>query len=105
MKIYLERPVLTVQGKPFEPPMTLRAAIFQALLAHLEDDVRLPLDEQMKIHALQKITDKPDAEGMVELTAEQVTKIKARVGKLYSIQCIGQICEMLEDGQRPAVPE
>lgn len=98
MKIHVDRPVLTIGGKEFEPPTTLRAALFNALTSSVPGDERLPMDEKLKLHRLAVLMHSQGQDtGVLELSVEQIAEIKKRAAVCYPNHFFGQVNAMLED--------
>jgi hypothetical protein len=106
MKIYVDREVKTLKGGAFDPPVTLREALYNAITCPTDFDRGSSLKEKLELHRLGKrITSEGDQTGVVELSAQEMSKIQERVNAAFSSnQFVGQVCEMLEDGYTPPVP-
>lgn len=93
MRYNLDTDITTIDGKSFEPPSTLKAAIFTALSATLRTDERLTPEEKLKLFSLSV---RCHEGGLVDLAAEDVAKIKERAGALFSIHFFGRMVQLLE---------
>lgn len=103
MRIFVDRPIMTLDGKNFEPVTSLRAALFNACIAPLESDRNLSLEDKLKVHRLaQRVSQSAESSGCLELTAEEISALKQRLNGAYPHpHFIGQIVAMLEDGFMP----
>lgn len=80
--------------KPLERTVTLSGIATNALLANYEDERNLSGDDKVKRFKLaQQIN---DADGEVEVTAEQVSLLKSLIAKGYTPLVVGQAYEILE---------
>lgn len=82
------------------PPLTLGRAVMHALFATLPEERDLPAEEKWARAALaMKVRDDP----AVELTVEQVAKIKKLLGRLYGGLIIMRAFPLLDPNEK--VPE
>lgn len=97
MKIKVDQNLLSVDGKtPIldnGKTLTLKDAAIAAVLtpAGQEDDFKKKMD---KYEIFKKLR---DADEFVELSAEEITIIKAASGKIQPPLVCGQCCDMLEN--------
>lgn len=100
MKIDLTKTFTTIEGKTMKesgensPELTLGFVATQAILNVLPGDDNLTGVEKNELFTLwfDNIKDKQKA----ELTAEQVSKIKERIGKAYPALIVGQAYKLLD---------
>lgn len=85
-----------------KPPLTLTTVVLNALLNSFEDEKALTGKEKADRMQLALKINKRPAE--VDLTAEQLAKIKELVGKMYGPLIVGRAYEMLEMEPK-AVPD
>lgn len=93
MKRNLDTPLLTLDGKPFDDNATLKSVVFMVLTAPMEGDDKMSVEAKMKQYGLIKTV---HAGGVVDLTAEDITTIKARGAKALSMLAFGLMVDMLE---------
>ena len=80
--------------KPLERDLTLASVAVTALLASYDDEKNLSGEDKVKRFKLaQQIN---DADGDVEVTAEQVSLLKSLIAKGYTPLVVGQAYEILE---------
>jgi hypothetical protein len=95
-KIKTDTPLKLLDGQPLNGEdgraMTLKAVCVNALLASFDED-RNMLPE--KALARWKLAVRLHAGGDVEVTPEELTEIRARVPKQYTVLVSGQALEML----------
>lgn len=77
-----------------ENALTLKVVAVNSLMAIYPDERDISGNEKL---ARYKIASKVHGGGMVELTAEEVAKIKALIGKAYSPAVVGPAFEILEE--------
>lgn len=113
-KVYVDRAVLRIDGTPFDPPCTLRSALYLCLTAPIQGDPRsgrqgdeqLSIDEKLELHRLAVLMHKRAGDGgIIELKAEDIAAIKKRAGRILFAEILGQVYAMLEDGVLPSVEE
>lgn len=91
----------TLKGEPLKEQyedtvrdVTLASIATNALLANYEDEKNLSGDDKVKRFKLaQQIN---DADGEVEVTAEQISLLKMLIAKGYSPLVVGQAYDILE---------
>lgn len=82
-------------GSGKEKPLTVQQAIRLALTGSLDDE-KVKGDDKFKYFNLaKKIMDAKEAEDL-ELSAEEVTLIKERVGKFWGAELVGYVYNVLE---------
>lgn len=95
MKIDFDSTINDLNGKPVmqgEKPLDLRDLAVNSLMAVLDDERHLNGDEKMARFTLaMKVKDG----GEVDLTPEEVSKLKALIGKCYSALAVGRAYEIL----------
>lgn len=100
MKIDMSQQLRGLDGKPVSikdggenVPMKLSNVCVNALLTPLEEDKKQSGEDKFKNYQLsQKIYEK----GEVELEAQDIAKVKERVGKCFGPLVSGQAWDMLE---------
>jgi hypothetical protein len=99
MKLNIDQPVIDFSGKPIENDkkeiITFRSIIETTLNAQSE---QYPLTSEKKLHAFQigiKLFHKKLAE--YDLTVDQVTFIKDRIGLFYGPVIYGRFLELIGD--------
>lgn len=92
MKRNMDQPLTSLDGKPYEDKSTLKNVVFAAVTQPLDGE-RQSTEEKLQCYA---IAQRVFAGGEVELTAEEITLIKARIGKLFPVLIVGQAFRMLE---------
>jgi hypothetical protein len=95
MRYNLDLPINTIDGSPFDPPSTLKAAAFTAVVSAAKSDEHLGVEAKLGLHSLSVCI---HGGGIVELKAEDVAKIKERAAALFSIHFFGQMVALLEGG-------
>ena len=81
-------------GKTADRDVTLSTVAVNALLAGYEDERNLAGDDKVKRFKLAQLIN--DADGEVEVTAEQVSLLKTLIAKGYTPLVVGQAYEILE---------
>ena len=90
--VNVDAPILDIDGKPV-PDLVAKKIMVDALLVSLEEDQRLPGEQKIKNFVLaQRIS----VGGHVDLTAEEVSLVKARVAKAFNVLATGRIWELLD---------
>ncbi|HID31302.1 MAG TPA: hypothetical protein EYP19_15065 [Desulfobacterales bacterium] len=98
MKVNMGTKLQTLDGKPLidqGKPVLLKDAIIAALLSTPQSD---KLDAAEKV-ARYELALKCNVQESIDLTIEDVAKIKKLVGELHSILVVGQISHILEGKQ------
>ena len=100
MKIKLTTLIKGLDGKPLEnddkSALTFADAFKTALISFIPEDKDMSADDKLENWELAKLI-KKNEKGSVELTTEQVTRIKERVHKLYLSPIVyGSICDVIE---------
>jgi hypothetical protein len=111
MRIVLLPEIKDLDGKAFTFPdsegkpqvQTMKAALFLCIVQTLGGDERLSVTEKFDLFKLAERVHQ--AEGSVQLSAEEVAKIKERAGKFYNTYFFGALVRILEndaDTPKPA---
>lgn len=87
-------PMLDLEGNPYADAATLKSVAFAAVQAQLEGDERLDVDSKMRIYTL---AGKIVRGGIVEVSAEDLTLMKARIAKAYPPLVMGEAFRLLEE--------
>jgi hypothetical protein len=100
MKITITTPMKTLAGAPILDPdkqsVTLQTVSIEALMAFPIDDADKTMSGKQKA-ALHSLAERfYQASEAVEMTAEEVTLLKERIGKAYGPLIVGQAWRMLE---------
>ena len=93
MKINFNQPIHNIQGKDIKD-LTLKSISVEALLATFSDEQSLSGEEKVKRYLLATRI-YADSEGL-DLTVEEIAKIKQLIGKGYGPLIVGQTWEMLD---------
>lgn len=94
MKRNLDAPILDLEGRPFEDQATLKTVSFLAATASLPSDQNLSVSSKLELYSLAQ---KLHTGGEVDLTAEEISLLKDRIGKTFaSVIVIGRAFELLE---------
>lgn len=93
MKRDLDQPMMTLDNKPFDDKATLKTVIFMVLNAPVEGDDKMGVDQKMRQFGLLKTV---HGGGVVELSAEDISMIKARAAKVMPVMHFGLMCDLLE---------
>ena len=104
MKINFSQSVHSIDGKPFmenEKPLTLGTFCWTALLANYQDEQNLAGEEKFKRFNL---ASKLYGMDEVDLTAEDIAKIKACVGKFHGPAVVGPVYNALENSGGSITP-
>jgi len=97
LKIRVDRPVLTIEGLPFEPATSLRAALFGASVSIIPGDEKLSLEDKLKVHQLAtKIHSEGRSDGVLELSVDELALVRRRAGSYFGHHVFGQVNKMLE---------
>lgn len=96
MKFDLSKEVVNYKGEAIKNAdgkvVILKESILSALLS-IDTRKEVPGEEKYNLY---KLAAKCDVDELVELKAEEVSKIKDLVGKVYSPVAVGAIWEMME---------
>jgi hypothetical protein len=92
MKINFNQIIKTIKGEEIKD-LTLKSVSVEALLATFNDEQSLSGEEKAKRYLL---ATRIYANDELDLTVEEVAKIKQLVGKGYGPLIVGQAWEMLE---------
>lgn len=93
MKFDLDKPLNQLDGKPFEGDLTIGKAMFIVMNAQVDGDQSMGVDQRMKQFGLLKIAHEG---GVVTLSSEEVSLVKARAAKVLSTMAFGVLAEALE---------
>ena len=103
MKRNLDKIMTGLDGEEFADKATLKQLCFTALATPLDDDARMPIDKKMKQYGLLQ---RVHAGGDIDLTAEEISLIKERAGKMFQLVVFGRLVETLEaEPKLEAVPK
>lgn len=100
MRYNLDLPLQTLDGKPFEPPQSLKSACFTALMMQQPTDHQIPPERKIQMFDLGLRVHRG---GIQALTAEEVTTLKSRANTAYGVYMFGTIVRLLEGDA--AVPD
>ena len=93
MKINFNQPIKNIQGEEIKD-LTLKTVSVEALLATFPDEQSLSGEEKAKRYLLAtRIYANPEE---LDLTIEEIAKIKQLIGKGYGPLVVGQAWEILE---------
>ena len=93
MKINFNQPIKNIQGEEIKD-LTLKTVSVESLLATFDDERSLLGAEKAKRYVLAtRIYANPEE---LDLTIEEIAKIKQLIGKGYGPLVVGQAWEMLE---------
>lgn len=97
MKYNLSQTILQLDGSAFEDKPTLQAICLTAVTMPLKQDETLSLNQKLELYRLaQRIV----ATNEVDLTSEEVSLLKERVGKVFNnITIIGRVVDILESNK------
>lgn len=107
MKRNFSTSLVDLDGKPYEDKATLKTVCLTALVQPLEEDRSQTAEQKLALYTLAK---KVNRGGVVEVTAEELTTIKTRVGKMFGVLVVGLVFEMLDTdyveypAEEPRVP-
>jgi hypothetical protein len=100
MKRNLDEQIVNLDGKQFEPPLTLGGACFGAAAGMVPQDQGIAQDKKFKLYGLAK---RAHAGGVQDFSSEEITLLKERIAMMYSTIVTGVAFEMLEkDWVEPA---
>ena len=89
----LDQPILRLNGEPFPDDLKLGTAIFLAVTAPLSGDEQTDGTAKMRLYS---IASKVHAGGKVDLTAEEVSLAKDRIGHMFTVEVVGCAYALLE---------
>ena len=92
MKINFNQPIKNIQGEEIKD-LTLKTVSVEALLATFSDEQSLSGEEKAKRYLL---ATRIYANDELDLTVEEIAKIKQLIGKGYGPLVVGQAWEILE---------
>ena len=93
MKINFNQPIKNITGEDIKD-LTLKTVSVEALLATFDDERSLSGEEKAKRYLLAtRIYANPED---IDLTVEEIAKIKQLIGKGYGPLVVGQAWEILE---------
>jgi hypothetical protein len=93
MKRDFNAQILNLEGLPFSDVKTLRDAALLTFQQGVEGDEKLTGQQRVDLFIL---ADKIVKGGVVDVTAEDVATLKARIGKLPSIILVGRAWPLLD---------
>ncbi|QOR55296.1 MAG: hypothetical protein SHS37scaffold220_65 [Phage 67_12] len=88
-----DAPMLSLDGKPYTDGATLKTVVFSAIQAQVPHDEKMTVDQKMKLYVL---AGKVAKGGVVEVTAEDLSLMKERVGLVYPPLTMGEAFRLLE---------
>ena len=97
MKINFNQPIKNIQGEGIKD-LTLKTVSVESLLATFDDERSLLGEEKAKRYLLAtRIYANPED---IDLTVEEISKIKQLIGKGYGPLVVGQAWEILEGREK-----
>ena len=96
MKINFEQPIKTMKGEDIKD-LTLRSVTVEALLAAFDDERSLAGKDKAERYLL--ATRVHASQGDLDLSVEDIVKIKQLIGKGYGPLVVGQAWSMLEKNE------
>ena len=94
MKRNLNEMILTLDGVPFDDNSTLKTICFSAVTSPHRSDENSTVEQKMKLYSL---AIKINTGGVVDFTAEEISVLKERIGKLFGhVIVFGRAFELLE---------
>jgi len=103
MKIDFNRVLVDFSGNPLKEETSsgsveikLRSVVINALMTLLEDDKNMSGDDKVKRYDLALLVHNSGAEPL-DIKVEDVTLIKAQIGKFYGPLIVGQVWKILEE--------
>lgn len=94
MKRNFDTVIKDIDGKPFaDGTVTLKTLVITSIQIEAAGDERMPVTEKVDLF---KIASKVVGGGDVELSAEEIAIIKARIGKTLKPIFVGRAFELLE---------
>jgi hypothetical protein len=101
MKRNFSTPIRRIDGSEFSEPQTLATVAFQAATLQMQGDDRLAGPDKLRLY---QIAQKVHAGGIVDVSAEDITLLKERIGKAFAVEVVGAAYAALEDeGHREPV--
>jgi hypothetical protein len=96
MKRNFDAPMVDPQGNPYADDATLKTIAFMSLQAagNLPGDERMTVNEKLAIYRLTNLIVQG---GMVDLTSEDLSLLKDRIGKAMNPMAVGRAFEMLDE--------
>lgn len=101
MKINFSTVLISAEGKPIkedaDKDCTLGFVAINALLGTMKGDEEMSGEDKLKYFQLaQKIADGRDKNKEIDMAVEDVSKIKARIGKMYGAAIVGPAWTLLK---------
>jgi len=97
MKLRLEEVIKDMEDKPLkgadDKEMSLKDVCINALMTPLEDDKDMGGDKKVSLFTLAMSI----KQGNDELTAEEISLIKKRIGKMYTQLVVGRAFALIEE--------
>lgn len=94
MKRNLDLPITQLDGTEFKEKLTLQKICFSSIISVLPSDESLDITTKLKFYQLAKKISEPSP---VELSAEDLTLLKERIGKVCAhVVVIGKAFELLD---------
>lgn len=93
MKRNFDAVLLDLDNQPFSDNATLKSICIAGLVTPTPDDNQQPATEKVRLFTLaQKI----HAGGVIDVTAEEIADLKARIGKNFHTLVVGRAFQMLD---------
>ena len=93
MKRDFDTVLLNLMGKPFDDNATLQTVCLMVLTAQLDSDRSQSVQAKL---ACYKLAQKLLPGGIVDVTSEEITLLKDRVGAMCSVIVVGRVFDLLE---------
>ncbi len=98
MKINFDAQILDLDGNPIKGDASLKMITIIALLSPLQGDERMDMEEKAQLFSLAM---RVNAGGTLDFKAEEVAKIKHRIGKAHTVLIVGRAIQLIE-GEKDA---
>jgi hypothetical protein len=99
MKRDFSAPILKIDGTEYDDKANLATVSFMALTAQVPGDERMTGEQKLRQYKLAHLVHRG---GVQEVSAEDVTLLKERIGKAFSVMVVGKAYELLEQDVRVA---
>jgi hypothetical protein len=93
VKIDLDTKLIDPMGKPFSDNSTALIAAYGSVTASLPEDQQMTPEQKLKLY---RLTQKIALGGIVDLSSEEISTIKARAVKVLPVIAFGVLCDILE---------
>lgn len=100
MKLDLKQKLFNEEGeilKDGNKELNLKRVVERAALFTLNDESSEDKDKDFEIY----LRLKANTNGIVDLSAKDITRLQAKVGKIFSILINGQVCRLLDGKDNP----